>query len=83
MKITVVARRSGNWWAIRILEVDGAYTQARRLDEVPAMATDAVAMLSDIDPAEIEVTVQPHTDADEAIERAQHACAFTDDGKQS
>lgn len=79
MKITAVACRSGNWWAIRIPEVDGAYTQARRLDQVPAMAADAAAMLSDIDPAEIEVTVQSHTDADEAIERAKHARAIADD----
>lgn len=44
--VTATATRSGGWWAVEIPEVPGAFTQARRLDQVPAMAADAVAMLT-------------------------------------
>jgi DNA-directed RNA polymerase specialized sigma24 family protein len=40
-----MATRSGGWWAIRVPEIDGLFTQARRLDQVPAMVIDAAALL--------------------------------------
>ncbi|QDP98027.1 hypothetical protein FOE78_20890 [Microlunatus elymi] len=79
MKITAVAQRSSAWWAIRIPEVEGAFTQARRLDLVPGMAAEAVGMLLDIDPASIEVTVEPHTDQDSLIAQAREARRAADE----
>ena len=32
MKVTAEATRSGGWWAVEVPEVDGAFTQACRLD---------------------------------------------------
>lgn len=53
------ARRSGRWWAIDVPEVPGAFSQARRLDQVDAMAREAIALVLDLSPDEIDVVVQP------------------------
>jgi len=36
----VTAQRDGRWWFVRVAEVPGAATQARRLDQVEAMARE-------------------------------------------
>ena len=63
MNVTAVAERSGTWWAVRVPQVPGVFTQARRLDQVPALAADAVAAFLDLDPATVTVEVQPLLDA--------------------
>ena len=62
MKVTAKAARSGGWWAIEVPQVPGAFTQARRLDQVPALVRDAVALLCDVDPDSVEVEVAPVLD---------------------
>lgn len=59
MKVTAQARRSGDWWAVEVPEVDGVFTQAKRLDQVPEMVADAVAVMEDVDAATVEVEVVP------------------------
>ncbi len=59
MKITALCQREGAWWAIEVPEVEGAFTQSRRLDQAAVMAADAVSLLLDIPPASIEVEVRP------------------------
>lgn len=56
---TAVCHRSGNWWAISVRGLKGVHTQARRLDQVTDMARDAIALMLNIDPSEIEVAVDP------------------------
>jgi len=34
MELTALCERGGGWWAVRVPEIDGLYTQARRLDQV-------------------------------------------------
>lgn len=63
MRVTALCTRSDGWWAVDVPEVDGAITQARRLDQVPAMVVDAVALLTGEDPTTIEVDVQPEIPA--------------------
>jgi predicted RNase H-like HicB family nuclease len=75
---TAVCRRVGNWWAISVPELKGVHTQARRLDQVAAMTQDAIALMLDIDPATVEVTVEPElpgtvTRAIEARDAAREA----------
>ncbi len=57
MRVTVKATRSGQWWAVEVAEVEGAFTQARRLDQVPAMVADAVGLLTGVPVDEIEVVI--------------------------
>lgn len=62
MKVTAKATRAGDWWAIEVPEVDGVFTQTKRLDQVEAMVRDAVSLLEDLPPESIEVDVQPEID---------------------
>ncbi len=55
MKVTAKAVRDGGWWVVEVPEVDGAFTQARRLDQIPAMVADAVGLLEDIPAEDVEV----------------------------
>ena len=58
MNVTAVCERSGGWWAVNVPEVEGAYTQAKRLDQVPAMVADAVHLLTGTRVADIHVTLE-------------------------
>jgi hypothetical protein len=58
-RYTVRAVRSDRWWALEVPEVPGLYTQVRRLGEAAEMATDALALMLDVDPSTIEVDVVP------------------------
>ena len=53
--------RSGEWWAITVPSLRGVFSQARQLDEVPAAAREAIALMFDVAPAgvgPIDVHVQ-------------------------
>jgi DNA-directed RNA polymerase specialized sigma subunit len=71
---TAVCRRVGDWWAIDVPQIRGVHTQARRLDQVEAMARDAISLLRDVPADGFDVTVEPHLD-DEA---EQSVAASTD-----
>ena len=45
--------RHGEWWAITVPSLRGVFSQARHLDEVPAAAREAIAMMLNIDPADV------------------------------
>jgi len=64
---TVKAVRFGGWWAIDVPEIKGVHTQARKLDNVEAMARDAIAVALDIAPDAFDVAVS--TELDEATLR--------------
>jgi len=75
MKVTARATRSGAWWAVEVPAVRGAFTQAKRLDQVPSMVAEVVALLRDVDVDDVEVTVLPILggDADELVSDAREA----------
>lgn len=56
---SVHVQRDGDWWGIDIPEVDGGFSQAKRLDQVEAMAREVVALLLDVpeDSFELDVSV--------------------------
>lgn len=64
MKVTAAVTRSGSWWAVAVPEVEGAFTQAKRLDQVPRIVADAVALLTDVSPDDVVVDVQTEMPAD-------------------
>ncbi len=49
----VDAVRSGEWWAIAVPSLRGVFSQARQIDEVPAAAREAIALMLDVDPAKV------------------------------
>lgn len=62
MDVTARATRSGKWWAVEVPEIDGLYTQARRLDGIPDMVRDAAELLG-VEVGEIAVVpVIPEAD---------------------
>ena len=67
-----VAERDGSWWAIRVPELRGVYSQARRLADVEAMARDAIALVLDVAPNSFDVSVELvlGSDAAELVEQA-------------
>ena len=73
VNVTAVAERSGSWWAVHVPDVPGVFTQARRLDQVPAVTADAVGALLDLDPAEVTVEVRPvlHDDVAKRLAEAR------------
>ncbi|WP_136044230.1 hypothetical protein [Microbacterium sp. K41] len=52
----VTAERNGNFWFIRIPELDGV-TQARTGEEIPVMARDYIAVTLDVPVDSFDLTV--------------------------
>lgn len=75
MKVTANAVRDGGWWVVEVVEVDGAFTQARRLDQVPAMVADAVSLLEGIPAGEVEVDLEVDLGDPTALDQARRARA--------
>jgi hypothetical protein len=48
-----IATRSGDWWAITVAGLPGAFSQCKRLDQVEAMAREVIALMLDRDPADV------------------------------
>ena len=79
MKVTAKVTRTQGWWAIEVPEAPGVFTQAKRLDQVAAMVQDAISLMLDLEPTEIEVIVGPalstSTDVDEHVRGAKRLMA--------
>lgn len=75
---TVTARRTGDWWALEVPDVPGAYSQCKRLGQAPDLAREAIALVLDKDEADIDVTVEPQLPVEmaelvDSIHRAREA----------
>lgn len=77
-----VTERDGSWWAIRVPELRGVYSQARRLADVEAMARDAIALLNEVAPDSFDITVEPVLD-DEATRLVEQARADRVDAERA
>lgn len=55
---TVRAERDGNWWGIEVVGVEGAFSQAKRLDQVAAMAREVIALLLEVPEDSFDLTVE-------------------------
>ncbi|WP_312775585.1 type II toxin-antitoxin system HicB family antitoxin [Corynebacterium variabile] len=62
-QLTATATRTEGWWAVSVPEVDGLFTQARHLNEIPAMIRDALTLFPElgIDPPDIVISVETVT----------------------
>lgn len=82
MNVTAICERSGDWWAVTVPEIEGGFTQAKRLDQVPGMVADLVSLANGTPAAEVVIDVKarvPDPDAltmwataSEEAERARH-----------
>lgn len=58
---TALCEREGRWWVITVPELpSGRVTQARTLDQVPAVVADLVATMTAVDRAAVEVSMRVH-----------------------
>jgi hypothetical protein len=58
---TALCEREGRWWVVTVPELpSGRVTQARTLDEVPAVVADLVATMTGADRAAVEVNMRVH-----------------------
>ena len=78
----VKAVRSGEWWAITVPALRGVFSQAKRLSRVEATAREAIAMMLDIDEAEvgqIEVEVQPPEAVADLLDELRRSTSIADE----
>jgi hypothetical protein len=68
MRYTALCTRSGDWWAIRVPELRGGFTQARRLSQAEAMVRDLVSLAKGVPADSFEVTLVADLPADVAAE---------------
>lgn len=61
---TVQAERDGQWWAIEVDGVENAYSQAKRLDQVEAMAREVVSLLLDVAEDSFDLRLEVRVPAD-------------------
>ena len=54
-----IAERSGDWWALHVLELPGVFTQARRLDLAEGAVSDAIAAFLGTLPRAFDVEILP------------------------
>lgn len=74
MDVTAICERSGDWWAIAVPEVEGGFTQAKRLDQVPAMVADLVNLATGTPADQVHVTIDarvPGTTAAQVLAYAE------------
>jgi hypothetical protein len=58
---TALCEREGRWWVVTVPELpSGGFTQARTLDQVPAVVADLVATMTGADRAAVEVNMRVH-----------------------
>lgn len=55
----VLARRTGEWWALEVPVLPGVFSQAKRLDQADEAAREAIAVMLDVEPDEITVQIEP------------------------
>ena len=81
-----VATRSGDWWAITIPQLPGAFSQCKRLDQVEAMAREVIALMLDCDPADVgdvEVDVQLPDQLTDDLAALRRSERLADDARQA
>lgn len=54
---TIMIERDQGWWAIRVAELPGVFSQARRLDRVEVMARGAISLLLEVPPDSFDIVV--------------------------
>jgi hypothetical protein len=56
-QFTVTAHREGDWWGVIEIPELGQTTQARTAADIDEMTRDLIAVMRNMDPSEVQVTV--------------------------
>lgn len=74
-----MAQRDGSWWAITVPELDGVFSQARRLDRVEYMARDVISLMLEVPADSFDVDVVENHDppTQEVIDDILSILSFT------
>jgi len=74
---TVRCARENDWWIVTVDELDGVFTQARRIDQAWGFARDAIALWLDADPDSFDLALEVdiYGDARDARQEALEARA--------
>ncbi|MDR6939327.1 type II toxin-antitoxin system HicB family antitoxin [Arcanobacterium hippocoleae] len=58
---TARATRECDWWTVTVDEIDGLFTMARRLDQIPDQVKDALALFPEIEkaPEKAKINILP------------------------
>jgi predicted RNase H-like HicB family nuclease len=69
---TIVARRSGDWWALEVPELERVFSQTRRLDQAPFAIQEVLEGVHDIAPGTYDLMLTADlAGLNEFIERAK------------
>ncbi|MCP3820095.1 type II toxin-antitoxin system HicB family antitoxin [Streptomyces sp. A3M-1-3] len=55
----VIARRTGDWWALEVPDLPGVFSQAKRLEQADEAARESIAVMLDVEPDAVSVSVEP------------------------
>ncbi|MEU0603936.1 type II toxin-antitoxin system HicB family antitoxin [Streptomyces sp. NPDC006393] len=61
----VVARRTGDWWALEVPDLPGVFSQAKRLEQADEAVREAIAVMLDVEPDTFNVSVEPELSEEE------------------
>jgi len=73
---SVEVTRSGGWWAIRVPDLPGVFSQCRRLDQVDGHVREAIALMLELDASEvaaIDITVVSPPEIAELVQTVEQA----------
>ena len=77
--------RSGQWWAIKVPQLEGVYSQCRRLDQVAQNAREAIGLMLNVDEREVgelEVVVTPPDNAATTLRRLEASSIAADEANR-
>ena len=78
--------RSGAWWAITVPDLDGVFSQTKRLDQVEGAAREAISLMLNVDEGEIgslDVVVTPPYGVAGLLETHQASVSAADEAARA
>jgi predicted RNase H-like HicB family nuclease len=58
-----IAVRSGRWWALAVPELEGVFTQVRRLDQAEPTIREAVGLMLEVPDDSFDVVIEPQLES--------------------
>ena len=78
--------RSGGWWAITVTDLDGVFSQTKRLDQVEDAAREAISLMLMIDVDDVgvlDVVVTPPPAVTSVLEALETSVATADEAARA